>query len=145
VTHTKIVAKAVLFDEQSRVLLLKRSDTDELRPGEQDFPGGGVEDGEDVTDAVIREIKEETGLVVESTQLHLFYAHTELRPAPTEQPAKNVVRLVFWGKVLEPVVNLSYEHSAYDWVPAPAVYERFPHRVYGAAVEYGLDNELFAV
>ncbi|MBI2202468.1 MAG: NUDIX domain-containing protein [Candidatus Rokubacteria bacterium] len=48
---------AVIFDRQRRVLLQQRSDG-----GQWGLPGGGVEIGETVTDAVAREVLEETGL-----------------------------------------------------------------------------------
>jgi 8-oxo-dGTP pyrophosphatase MutT (NUDIX family) len=50
-------AFAIIFDEQNRVLLSHRRDMDLWN-----LPGGGVESGELPTEAVIREVKEETGL-----------------------------------------------------------------------------------
>jgi ADP-ribose pyrophosphatase YjhB (NUDIX family) len=55
-----IGAFAIIFDEQGRVLLCHRRDLDVWN-----LPGGGVESGEMPTDAVIREVMEETGLEVE--------------------------------------------------------------------------------
>ena len=54
-----IGAFAIIFDEQSRVLLCHRRDLDVWN-----LPGGGVENGELPTEAVIREVKEESGLEV---------------------------------------------------------------------------------
>ena len=54
-----IGAFAIIFDEQDRVLLCHRRDMDAWN-----LPGGGVESGELPTDAVIREVLEETGLEV---------------------------------------------------------------------------------
>ena len=52
-------AFAIIFDAQSRVLLCHRRDMDAWN-----LPGGGVERGELPTEAVIREVQEETGLEV---------------------------------------------------------------------------------
>lgn len=52
-------ASAVIFDQRGRLLLQQRSDG-----GQWGLPGGSVEIGESVTDAVVREVKEETGLDV---------------------------------------------------------------------------------
>jgi ADP-ribose pyrophosphatase YjhB (NUDIX family) len=52
-----IGAFGIIFDEQGRVLLCHRRDIDVWN-----LPGGGMESGELPVEAVIREIKEETGL-----------------------------------------------------------------------------------
>ncbi|MCB0192862.1 MAG: NUDIX domain-containing protein [Anaerolineae bacterium] len=50
---------AIIFDEDSRILLAKHADTKQWVA-----PGGSIEPNEKPTDAVIREVLEETGLVV---------------------------------------------------------------------------------
>ena len=50
---------AIIFDDQGRVLLCHRRDLDVWN-----LPGGGLESGELPTEAVLREVKEETGLKV---------------------------------------------------------------------------------
>ena len=53
-------ASVALFDQQQRILLIRLSDT-----GRWAIPGGGVEPGEVPADAAIREMWEESGIVVE--------------------------------------------------------------------------------
>jgi 8-oxo-dGTP diphosphatase len=57
-------AFAIIFDAQSRVLLCHRRDMDAWN-----LPGGGVERGELPTEAVLREVQEETGLESEVERL----------------------------------------------------------------------------
>jgi ADP-ribose pyrophosphatase YjhB (NUDIX family) len=57
---------AVVVDED-RVLLVRRG-TEPLR-GQWSLPGGLLELGEALTDGVVREVKEETGLAVEPLEL----------------------------------------------------------------------------
>ena len=59
----------MIFNEAGEILLEKRSDN-----GFWGLPGGGVEAGESVREAVIREVLEETGLHVEVKRLVGVYS-----------------------------------------------------------------------
>ena len=63
---------AVIFDRRRRLLLQQRSDG-----GQWGLPGGSVEIGESVTDAVAREVREETGLTVTPRRLIGVYSAPE--------------------------------------------------------------------
>ena len=67
-----IGAFAVILDQQRRVLLCHRRDLDIWN-----LPGGGVESGELPTEAVVREVKEETGLDVAIDRLVGVYGKTD--------------------------------------------------------------------
>ncbi|GIO72790.1 hypothetical protein J27TS7_23040 [Paenibacillus dendritiformis] len=71
VTKSKIIvtAGAIIRDRAGRVLLQKRSDY-----GNWGLPGGGMEPGEAIEDTMIREVYEETGLVVEQYELYSIYS-----------------------------------------------------------------------
>src|SRR5438132_4082624 len=60
---------ALIFDDQGRILLGHRRDIDWWN-----LPGGGMEAGETVDEALRREVYEETGLVVEIEQLVGVYS-----------------------------------------------------------------------
>lgn len=83
---------AVIFDDGGRLLLIRRD-----RPpgkGLWSLPGGRVEEGETLAEALVREVREETGLDVEPAQhvgtvkrgpylIHDFRAHVRGgEPAP---------------------------------------------------------------
>ena len=65
-------ANAIIFDDDGGILLEKRSDN-----GWWGLPGGHVEIGESAQDAVVREVLEETGLVVEIMRLVGVYSHPD--------------------------------------------------------------------
>lgn len=135
--QVKVYAKAVILDENDNVLLLRRSPTDEGRPGGQDFPGGNIEPGETLDHGMAREIAEEVGITVDPNDLQLFYAATEA------YGDRSVTRLVFWARVTSPEVTLSFEHDQYRWINASQASQEFPHPVYGVALDYGLHHRLF--
>jgi 8-oxo-dGTP diphosphatase len=66
--YFRIAVAALIFDEE-RILLALRRDIDWWN-----LPGGGMEIGETVEEAVRREVLEETGLVVEVGQLVGVYS-----------------------------------------------------------------------
>lgn len=60
---------AIIPNEDGHVLLQRRSDN-----GLWGLPGGGVEIGESVSTAIVREVQEETGLTVEIERLVGVYS-----------------------------------------------------------------------
>jgi 8-oxo-dGTP pyrophosphatase MutT (NUDIX family) len=67
---------AVIFDRRGRLLLQQRSDG-----GQWGLPGGSVEIGESVRAAVVREVKEETGLRVTPGRIIGIYSDPRMQVA----------------------------------------------------------------
>jgi ADP-ribose pyrophosphatase YjhB (NUDIX family) len=61
-------ASAVVVDQAGRILLHRRSDNDLWS-----IPGGAMEVGERIADTAVREVKEETGLAVQTVALVGIY------------------------------------------------------------------------
>ncbi|MGI2170247.1 8-oxo-dGTP diphosphatase MutT [Shewanella sp. MF05960] len=68
------VAVGVIINKQKKVLLAKRHDHLH-QGGKWEFPGGKVELGESVTQALIRELKEEVSLDVNHTSEFIDISH----------------------------------------------------------------------
>lgn len=100
--------KVIVRDNAGRCLLLKRSPNSKGNPGKWEFPGGKVEPGEDFDAGLLREVAEETGLVI--TLNHV--AGT----AEFDLPARKVVYLILEGHLVSGQVHLSSEHTDYTWV-----------------------------
>ena len=137
----KIVAKAVIQNQAGEVLLLRRSPTDSRRPGEWDFPGGGIEIGEDIVAGVSREIAEEAGLTMEVADLTLVFGKTETYQ---EDDGESVTRLLFLGQAASSKIMLSDEHDGYKWVDVETALKEFPHPFYGAGLQYAAERRLLA-
>ena len=133
----KIVAKALLINDKNEVLLLRRSANDERRPGEMDYPGGNIDATEDITAGVMREVIEETGIDIPLQKFHLLYAGTQI------VGGDSVTRLLYWARVSDPQVHVSFEHSEFLWVPIHEAIKLFPHPFYSVGLRYGLQNNIF--
>lgn len=66
-----VLGVGALIFEDDRVLLVERGR--EPLKGQWSLPGGAVETGERLEDAVVREVREETGLEVAPTQVAVIF------------------------------------------------------------------------
>lgn len=131
-----VVAKAAVFDKDNKVLLLRRSETDPRRPLQWDLTGGWVDEGEDFVSAVVREIEEETGLVVPKEELHLTYTSTAMRDKG------NVCWLFFVAKTDRTHVKISYEHSEFQWVELKQAIDMIEYKVQKDLLKHMEKNNL---
>ena len=69
------VAVGVILNHHHQVLLAKRA-VHQHQGGLWEFPGGKVELGESVCDALLRELKEELGIVVTSSHPLIEVKHS---------------------------------------------------------------------
>ena len=117
----RTAACAIIFDNEGRLLLHQRRDN-----GRWALPGGAVEIGETADQAVVREVREETGYAVEMVRLVGVYSdprHTTIR-----YPDGNVnsyVAIAFECRVIGGSPTLNDETSAIDWFDPRVLPERF--------------------
>ncbi len=103
-TPTYIVpaARAVIFDDQSRILLIRRGDNKQWA-----LPAGTMEPGESVTECMKREVWEETGLQVETSTPFAIYSEPRFT-APTRPDAQLLTvafRVQTWSGTLLSTTN----------------------------------------
>lgn len=104
----EVVAKTIIFNSDGRLLVLRRHDNDEHRPGLWDLPGGQVNLGEDPQKGAVREAKEETGLLI----MNLRPIHVASRIHGNCQ----VIKTVFLSETYTGEIKLSTEHSDARWL-----------------------------
>jgi len=65
---TIVAVAAFIFDNQNRLLIVKKSATEKIDPGLWTVPGGKAESAEPAINALIRETKEEVNLDIKDYQ-----------------------------------------------------------------------------
>lgn len=109
-----LVNRALIVNKKGKVLLIKRIKNDNYMPGKWELPGGKLDAGQDITNALERETLEETGLVVIPTD-KVAYWHSEIISSGKYKGLPYVV-LVGLAKSIGNDVKLSNEHEDYAWV-----------------------------
>jgi 8-oxo-dGTP diphosphatase len=96
-------AHAIIFNPEGHVLLLKRTYGDKG----WSFPGGSVEPGETIHEALHRECREELRIEVQDVLLTGFYYHSKY----------NSQAAIFRCSIQEgEEITLNSEHSEYKWM-----------------------------
>lgn len=92
--------------KEDKILVLKR------KSGFWEFPGGGVEWGENPEKTALRETKEETGITPSELKLMGITSATYKK----EESNKHSVYIVYSGKADSEKVFITPEHSEYRWL-----------------------------
>ena len=108
--HSVSVA-AVIVDDTGKVLVTQRRDTGQWQP-----PGGVLELDEPIEDGLRREVREETGLLVEPIRLTGVYKHVR----------RGIVALVFRARVVDGTPRPTEEVAVIDWWTPETVAVRMP-------------------
>ncbi|MEK7530391.1 MAG: NUDIX hydrolase [Patescibacteria group bacterium] len=106
--YARLLVAAVIIDESGRVLLCKRSMNKKIAPGAWHMPGGGIDEGESMEGAAVRELREELGFIVSSV---VVTDVTYVFDADDGQHHLTFVRVIVSGDVV-----LNDENESFEWV-----------------------------
>jgi 8-oxo-dGTP pyrophosphatase MutT (NUDIX family) len=134
-----LVAAVIVHDKATRrVLLLQRGEHAKFGRGMWDLPVGKSEPGEPVTETAVRELYEETGLVVEAESLKVVHVIHAARGVEAPDGFLTVVFVTDeWSGEAENREPL--KHAQVRWVQVGAVPEEFV-RGNGVALQQYLDG-----
>ena len=109
-----LVNRCLVKDEEERILFIKRELSCGWAGGRWEFPGGKMDKGQDVSQAMEREVAEETGLVVELESPVVFMDSRIVKEG--KYRVLTYVLLVGKAKLIGGKVILSEEHTDYKWL-----------------------------
>jgi ADP-ribose pyrophosphatase YjhB (NUDIX family) len=130
----------VVPDDQGRILLIRRTDNKYWS-----IPGGGMEPGESVREAAVREVKEETGIDCEITGLVGVYSNPHHVAAYDDGEVRQEFSICLVGSLTGGSLRTSSESSEVRFVrtsdiPAyeihPSIRRRIGHYLESRAAPY---------
>jgi 8-oxo-dGTP diphosphatase len=104
------VGVKLLIEHDGKYLFIRRAKAFKDGPQKWDIPGGRIEDGETLREALRREVREETSLVVVDNE-RILAAQDIFAP----EKEIHVVRLTYLG-MAEGTIVLSDEHDSSRWM-----------------------------
>lgn len=131
----RVAVSAVVQDEAGRLLMIRRTDNDLYA-----IPGGGQEVGETVTDAVVREVQEETGLTVEVTGLIGIYSNPDHVIAYDNGEVRQEFSLCFRARPLSGRLRTSDESREVLWIDPAQLDELNIHPSIRLRIDHGLQH-----
>ncbi|WP_327670413.1 MULTISPECIES: NUDIX domain-containing protein [unclassified Streptomyces] len=126
---------AVAVNETGEVLLIHKTDNDLWA-----LPGGGVEVGESVADAAVRETKEETGFDVEVTGLVGLYTNPGHVMAYDDGEVRQQFSICFTARIIGGQARTSSESKEVAFVAPGRLDELSIHPSMRMRIEHGLSN-----
>jgi 8-oxo-dGTP diphosphatase len=100
-TRHSVSVAGVVIDEDGRALVIQRRDNAHWEP-----PGGVLERDETITDGLLREVKEETGLIVEPITLTGVYKNM----------SRGIIALVFRCRPVGGALTENSEVVGFRWI-----------------------------
>jgi 8-oxo-dGTP diphosphatase len=100
-TRHSVSVAGVVIDEDGRALVVQRRDNAHWEP-----PGGILERGETITEGLLREVKEETGLIIEPVALTGVYKNM----------SRGIIALVFRCRSIGGSLTENPEVAGFRWI-----------------------------
>ena len=102
-----LTMRGILKNDDGEILIVKRHPKSRTDPDMWELPGGKVENGEHFTDALVREIREETNLDAEAGDF--------CEAVQNDYSHKRTVQLIMYLDNVEGDVKISDEHTEWMW------------------------------
>ena len=113
-TYKQVVLVGGIVHHDGKILLLKRLNTKKFFSSNWEMPGGKLDSGESLVEAVIRETKEETGLDAGVSKVYNTWIDMIENNGTTEHIVE--IDFILDVKNVSRVILSEKEHSEFKWV-----------------------------
>lgn len=115
----------LILNNENKFLLIQRNPKDDSCPGFWELPSGGIDEGENMEESVVREVMEETGIDI--SKMDIKQVDTESYTFTKENgDIKDVTETTYIVLLNNtPKVVLSDEHIDYKWITLSQLDEIF--------------------
>lgn len=131
-----VAVSGLIENEEGQILMIKSPDRG------WEIPGGQVEAGETLTDALKREVKEETGIDIEVGDLKAVHSNITKRVQPDGvSPIGSIVSFGFTGRAVSDELTTSDESLEVIWVNREKILDLINEDFMRDKVRYMLNND----
>jgi 8-oxo-dGTP pyrophosphatase MutT (NUDIX family) len=129
-------ANVIVVNDEGEILMIRRTDNDNWA-----VPGGGVDLGESITDAAVRETQEETGITCEITGLVGIYTNPRhVIHYTSNDEVRQEFSIVFTARPVGGELRPSSESSDPQWVCPATVPSLRMHPSMRQRIQHYLDQ-----
>jgi ADP-ribose pyrophosphatase YjhB (NUDIX family) len=132
-----VAVTAVIRDDAGRILMIRRTDNDLYA-----IPGGAQEIGETISQTVIRETKEETGIDVQVTGLIGIYTDPNHVIAFTDGEVRQEFSICFHARPTGGQPRTSTESKEVRWIDPSQLDELTIHPSIRLRIKHGLEPRI---
>ena len=130
-----VAVTAFILNESGRVLMIRRTDNDLYA-----IPGGAQEIGETISQTVVREVREETGILVELTGLIGVYSDPGHVIAFADGEVRQEFSLCFRARPVGGKLRTSGESNEVLWVEPARLIDLNIHPSMRLRIQHGLEH-----
>lgn len=130
-----IAVSAFVLNQAGELLMIRRTDNDLYA-----LPGGQLELGESLSEAVTREVREETGLTVRVTELIGAYSNPNHVIAYDDGEVRQEFSICFRGEPTGGELQTSSESKEVHWIPAQQLNSMQVHPSIRLRIRHGLEH-----
>ncbi|MEU6643395.1 NUDIX domain-containing protein [Saccharomonospora sp. NPDC046836] len=134
---SRFIRSAIFRNDTGDLLMIERTDN-----GLWAIPGGAQDIGETITDAVVREVCEETGIEVEVTGLSGIYTDPRHVIAYDDGEVRQEFSIDFHARPIGGEVRTSNESRQVHWVPPDKLDDLTIHPSMRLRIQHGLEDRI---